>query len=187
MSRPRSDERRSAIMSAAMRVIASQGLGAATATIAKEAASLTVHSSLISRRRPNLNQLDIELKTEMAVVALEDLPAESDVRAQLLHMWRRWLRWAVSCPEKRRTLAHPGVSDNITSETQRTAHQSMVGIAALLEWSRENGPLRNAPLGFVSALMSAMADTTIDFMINDPANAETHCIAAFNAMWRMLT
>lgn len=63
----------------------------------------------------------------------------------------------------------------------------MVGIAALLEWSRENGPLRNAPLGFVSTLMSAMADTTIDFMINDPANAETHCIAAFNAMWRMLT
>jgi AcrR family transcriptional regulator len=175
-------------MSAAMRVIASQGLGAATATIAKEAASLTVHSFIYFETKAELlNQLDIELKTEMAVVALEDLPAESDVRAQLLHMWRRWLRWAVSCPEKRRTLAHPGVSDNITSETQRTAHQSMVGIAALLEWSRENGPLRNAPLGFVSALMSAMADTTIDFMINDPANAETHCIAAFNAMWRMLT
>ena len=37
MARPRSDEKRSAIMSAAIHVIASQGLGAATATIAKEA------------------------------------------------------------------------------------------------------------------------------------------------------
>jgi hypothetical protein len=37
MARSKSDDRRSAIMSAAIRVIASQGLGAATATIAKEA------------------------------------------------------------------------------------------------------------------------------------------------------
>ncbi len=37
MARPKSDDKRSAIVSAAIRVIAGQGLGAATATIAKEA------------------------------------------------------------------------------------------------------------------------------------------------------
>jgi hypothetical protein len=46
--------------------------------------------------------------------------------------------------------------------------------------------MRDAPLDFVSALMSALADTTIDFMIQDPANADKHCIAAFDALWRMV-
>ena len=187
MARPRSDDRRNAIMSAAIRVIASQGLGAATATIAEEAG--VSNGSLFTyfeTKADLLNQLYIELKTEMSAAALDRLPTESDIRKQALHMWSHWLRWATACPEKRRTLAHLGVSDDITPETREAARRTMIGIAALLEHSRENGPLRAAPLGFVSALMSAMADTTIDFMIGDPANADKHCATAFEALWRML-
>ena len=62
----------------------------------------------------------------------------------------------------------------------------MAGVRKLLERSRENGPMRDAPLGFVVALMSALADTTIDFMIHDPANADKHCMAGFDALWRMV-
>ena len=101
-------------------------------------------------------------------------------------MWSNWLRWATSSPEKRRTLAHLGVSDDITPESLQTGHQTMAGMAKFLERSRENGPMRDAPLGFVVALMNAMADATIDFMIRDPANAKKHCKAAFDALWRML-
>jgi hypothetical protein len=46
--------------------------------------------------------------------------------------------------------------------------------------------MRDAPLGFVVALMSALADATTDFMIRDPANADRHCMAVFDAMWRMV-
>ena len=46
--------------------------------------------------------------------------------------------------------------------------------------------MRDAPLGFVAALMNALADATVDFMIGDPAHADAHCIAGFEAMWRML-
>jgi hypothetical protein len=38
----------------------------------------------------------------------------------------------------------------------------------------------------VVALMNSLADATIDFMIHDPANADQHCMASFNAVWRML-
>jgi AcrR family transcriptional regulator len=174
-------------MSAATRIIASQGLGAATMTIAKEAG--VSNGSLFTyfeTKADLLNQLYVELKAEMAAAALDGLPAESDIRKQVLHMWSHWLRWATSYPEKRRTLAHLSVSDDITPESRQTAHQTMAGIAKLLERSRENGPMRDAPLPFVVALMSALADATIDFMIRDPANADKHCIAVFDAMWRML-
>ena len=187
MARPRSDDKRNAIMSAAIRVIASQGLGAATATIAEEAG--VSNGSLFTyfeTKADLMNQLYIELKAEMAAAALDRLPTKSDIRKQGFHMWSNWLHWATSCPEKRRTLAHLGVSDDITPESLQTGHQTMAGMAKLLERSRENGPMRNAPLGFVVALMNGMADATIDFMIRDPANAKKHCKAGFDALWRML-
>ncbi len=59
-------------------------------------------------------------------------------------------------------------------------------VAKLLERSRQNGPMRNAPIGFVVALMNAVADTTIVFMIQDPAHGDKHCTAAFEALWRMV-
>src|SRR4051812_46570140 len=105
MARPRSDEKRSAIMSAAIRVIAAQGLGAPTATIAKEAG--VSNGSLFTyfaTKADLLNQLYIELKLEMAAAGLDGLPTASDIRTQALHMWSHWLRWAISSPEKRRTL-----------------------------------------------------------------------------------
>ena len=187
MARPRSDDRRSAIMASAIRVIAAQGLGAPTATIAQEAG--VSNGSLFTyfeTKADLLNQLYIELKAEMGTVALDGLPTESDIRAQTLHMWSHWLRWATSCPEKRRTLAQLDVSDAITVESHRAARHALTGIRTLLDRSRAQGPMRDASLEFVVALMSALADATIDVMIHDPANADTHCRAAFDALWRMV-
>ena len=174
-------------MSAAVRIIAAQGPGAATATIAKEAG--VSNGSLFTyfdTKAELFNQLYMELKAEMAVAALDGLPLERDSRQQLFHMWTHWLRWATSCPEKRRTLAHLEVSHDITPESQGTARQRMAGIAEVLERSRASGPLRDAPLAFVVALMSSVADTTVDFMIRDPVNADVYCTTAFDGMWRML-
>jgi AcrR family transcriptional regulator len=174
-------------MSAAIRVIASQGLGAATATIAKEAG--VSNGSLFTyfeTKADLLNQLYIELKAESAAAALDGFPTKGNTRKQMLHSWSQWLRWAASSPDKQRTLAHLNVSDDITLASRKTGHQAMAGIAKLLERSRENGPMRDAPLGFVVALMNAVAEATIDFMIREPAKADKHCTAAFDAMWRML-
>jgi AcrR family transcriptional regulator len=174
-------------MSAAIRVIASQGLGAATATIAKEAEVSNGSLFTYFETKADLfNQLYIALKAEMASAAVDGLPTEGDIREQMLHIWIHWLRWATSCPEKRRTLAHLGVSDDITLESHRIASQTMAGIAKLLERSRANGPMRDAPLGFVAALLNALADATIDFMIRDTANAEKHAMAGFKALWRIV-
>lgn len=187
MARPKSDDKRSAIMSAAIRVIAAQGLSAATATIAKEAGvSNGALFTYFETKADLLNQLYMELKAEKAAVALEGLPTENDVRKQMFHMWSNWMRWATSCPEKRRTLVHLGVSDDITSESRQTVSEALVGVRKILVRICENGPMRDAPHEFVGALMGALADTTIDFMIHDPANADKYCTAAFDALWRMI-
>jgi AcrR family transcriptional regulator len=174
-------------MSAAIHVIASQGLGAPTATIAKEAGiSNGSLFTYFATKADLLNHLYVEIKAEMAAIAMEGLPTGSDIRQQMLCMWTHWMRWAASCPEKRRTFAHLAVSDDITAASRHAGSQSIAGVARLLERSRENGPMSDAPLGFVVALMNALADTTMDFMIQDPANADKHCTAAFDALWRMI-
>jgi AcrR family transcriptional regulator len=188
MPRPRSDDKRAAIMSAAARVIAAQGLGAATATIAKEAG--VSNGSLFTyfdTKTDLFNHLYLDLKSDMGAAALGGLPADADPREQMWHMWSGWLRWATTNPEKRRALAQLQVSDEIAGPTHQSAGQAMAGIAGILERSRENGPMRDEPLTFVVTLLNAVAEATIDFVLHDPENADAHGRAGFDALWRMLT
>jgi hypothetical protein len=93
----------------------------------------------------------------------------------------------MSHPEKRRALAQLTVSDEITEARRTAGHKAMSGVARLLEQSRAGGPLRNAPLGFVVAIMNSLGDATMEFMTQDPGNAKKHAKAGFDALWRVLT
>jgi len=187
MARPRNENRRNAILSAATRAIASQGLGAPTAVIAKEAGvsngSLFVY---FDTKAALLNELYVALKTEMATTALAGLPTGSEPREQLLHMWTQWLRWATTSPEKRRALAQLQVSDDITAASHQAVNSVSSAIADLLEQSRAGGPMQDAPLGFVLTLTNAIAETTIDTVIREPAEADTLIRVAFDAIWRVI-
>jgi len=59
-------------------------------------------------------------------------------------------------------------------------------IAAVLESSRANGPMREVPLGFVLTLANAVAEAAIDSIIREPACAEAHSAIAFDAIWRLV-
>jgi AcrR family transcriptional regulator len=187
MARPRSEERRTAILSATTRVIASQGLGAATAAIAK-AAGVSNGSMFVyfETKAALLNEAYVTLKSEMGTAATAGLPVASEPREQVLHMWTGWLRWATTDPEKRRALAQLEVSDEISAESHATVGAAFAPIADVLERSRANGPMRYVPLGFVLTLTSAIADATIDEILRDPAGADEHSTVGFDAMWRVL-
>jgi len=132
------------------------------------------------------NELYVTLKTEMGRAALNGLPIKSHPREQVQHMWIQWLHWAVSFPEKRRALAHLQVTDDITAESHQIVGSALSAVGDLLERSRADGPMQETDLGFVLTLTNAIADTTIDVMIRDPATAEAHSRVAFEAMWRVL-
>src|ERR1700744_1954854 len=118
MARPKSDEKRAAILEAATRVIVAQGLGAPTAGIAKEAG--VANGSLFTyfpTKTDLFNQLYLELKMGMASGAMT-IPGDAEFREQFFHLWKKWMNWAIANPEKRRALAQLGVSDEITPESR---------------------------------------------------------------------
>ncbi|QEL16247.1 TetR/AcrR family transcriptional regulator [Limnoglobus roseus] len=174
-------------MAAAARVIVTHGLNAPTALIAQEAG--VSNGSLFTyfeTKADLLNQLYLELKSGMAAAASEGLPAGAALREQVFHVWSKWMGWAVAHPEKRRALSQLVVSDEITPTTRAAAHRAMAGIAGLLEQSRANGPMRGVPAGFVYAVLNALAEATMDYMVQDPTHAGEHCKVGFDALWRVL-
>ena len=187
MTRAQSDSKREAILAAAIRVIAAQGLGAPTAAIAKEAG--VANGSLFNyfpTKAVLLNQLYIALKEETAAAALQGIPPKAAIREQALHMWSNSLRWAMSAADKRRTLAHLRVCNDITPANIAAGHKIMAGVAAMIERGRAGGPMKNTPLPFVIGILNALTDATVEFMLQDPANADAHGIAGFEALWRAI-
>lgn len=53
----------------------------------------------------------------------------------------------------------------------------MAGVASLLDQSRKNGPMRATPLALVADIPGAVVETTVDFMISDPAIADAYAHA----------
>ena len=186
MPRPKSDEKRAAILEAATRVIVKQGLSAPTMVIAKEAGVANGSLFTYFQTKTDLfNQLFLELKLEMATGAM-NLPVDAEVREQFFQLWKRWMNWAISNPDKRRALAQLSVSDEITAATRAAGHKMMAHVADLLDRARARGPMQKMSMGFVVALMNSVAEATMDFMTHDPANARKHSKEGFDAFWRML-
>jgi AcrR family transcriptional regulator len=187
MARPRSEEKRNAIMDAAIRVIVAQGLSAPIAAIAQEAGVSNGLLFVYFQTKADLfNQLYLDLKSEMAAAALKDLPNGASLREKMSHVWSNWMGWAVAHPNKRRALAHLQGYLELTSDTRMAAHKAMTGVGDLLHQMQSCGSLRNISMEFTVAIVSAMTETTMDFMINDPANARKHCETGFEVLWRAL-
>lgn len=187
MPRQRSDERRKAILAAATRVLGRHGLGAATAAIAKDAGVSNGSLFLYFDTKATLfNELYVTLKTEMADAAAAGLPSSESAREQVHHLWKQWLQWATSNPDDRRALVQLDVADEITDESRRLVRTAQSGTAELIERSRSDGPMAEAPLSFVMVLIVALADATMDAVIGEPEQSQTHSEVAFEAVWRVL-
>lgn len=187
MARPKSSDKREAILNAAAFVIVRQGLGAPTALIAKEAGISNGSLFTYFETKAELyNQLYLELKRDMVGTALESFPESTDLRVQAEHAWYHWLAWATSHPEKRRALAQLNVCDLITPETRVAGAKIMAPMAVLMDRLQQRGPLKNAPVGFVRAMINSLLEATMDYAISDSANARQHCQTGFEIFWRAL-
>ena len=187
MPRPRSDDKRQAILEAATRTIVKQGLGTPTAGIAKEAG--VANGSLFTyfeTKTDLFNQLYLNLKADMAGAAMCDLRESHELRKQFQHVWQNWIGWALAAPEKRRALAQLDVSDEITRETREAGNRAMLPLADLIGRVRESSSMNRVPPAFMFALMNAVAESTMDFIAKDRSNAKAHSKVGFEALWRMM-
>jgi AcrR family transcriptional regulator len=174
-------------VAAAIHLVATEGLGVATAAIAKGAGvSNGLLFTYFETKADLFNQIYLELKRGMAAAAVAGLSEKAPLRKQCALLWSNWTHWAAKNPEKRRALAVLGLFPELSAEIRAAGHQVMLPIAVLLERARAQGALRDAPMSFALAMMNALAETTMDFMLQDPKHADQHSKLGFESLWRML-
>lgn len=192
MARPKSDTKRNDIMTAAIRVIAEQGIGASTATIGKAAGvSNGALFTYFETKAALLNQLYLELKARMATMTTVDVPGanvpvENGAREQLRHVWYAMLGWARERPLERLALAQISVSKDVTGETRALAAKPFAEVEALLDRCRAKGAMRDASSAFLATMVLAMVDATIDSIAAEPEAADRHAKIGFDALWRAI-
>jgi AcrR family transcriptional regulator len=187
MARPRSEDKRNALLDSALRTFAEQGLGAPTSKIAKGAgvAEGTLFN-YFETKDDLLNQLYLEIKAQLRDAMLPGYPRDQDLKARLRHTWHTYVGWGVEYPQKRKVMALLMMSDRVTSAIKMEGSEAFADISRHMQEGTASGALRDQPGEFIAAIMRALADTTMDFMSNEPEQAERYCEAGFEAYWNAI-
>ena len=185
MAHPRSEDKRAAILEAAAEAVAVLGVSAPTAKIAKGAgvAEGTLFT-YFANKDELLNRLYLELKLDLRDAVITGYPAGESLIDRSRHFWDRYIGWGSAHPLKRRAMRQLAVSDRITEETKKLLGDAFAEVNDMMrEWAA-GGAMRRQPPSFVSAIMSAIADTTMDFVAREPEKAKRYTKAGFDAFWK---
>lgn len=185
MARPRSDDKRNAILQAATRVFAERGLGAATSAISGAAGVAEGTLFIYFKTKDDLlNTLYREIKLELADAMMSDFPRKKSVQSRLQHIWDGFTQWGVLNPEQCRALTQLQISDRLTPESRAAGSAPFAEIETMAQDAISQHLLRDIPLEFISANMEAAAHTTMRFMASDPASADTYRTLGFEMFWK---
>jgi AcrR family transcriptional regulator len=184
MPRTLSDQRRTALLEAATRAIARDGLAAPTASIAAEA-GVSVGSlfNYFPTKTTLLNALYLHLKRDLAAAVVEPSIPPGPLRERAWEGWRRWIRWGAADPDKQRVLMLIEASHELTGQTREDGVEAMQGADSLFAEAQPGGPFADQPLEFLVATVGAMAATTMEAVAHEPAEFDSRCSAGFAAMW----
>lgn len=173
-------------MRAAVREIAEAGLGASTARIAK-AAGLAEGTmfTYFSSKDDLLNELYIELKTEVYRRILANFPYEAGLRERTHHIWAEYLRWGMEKPEERKVSVLLNLSTVVSGATRERMSAERKVVAQAMDELGQRGAFKDLPAGFASSAMTAMQEAVMEMTARKPRQKAALIEQAFDAFWRM--
>jgi AcrR family transcriptional regulator len=185
MARPRSDEKRNAVLLAATRVFAERGLGAPTSAISKAAGIAEGTLFIYFKTKDDLiNALYREIKLHLADAMMSGFPRKRCFPTKLRHLWDCYTQWGIANHEQCRVLTQLQVSELITTESKLAGSAPFAEIETMAKDAISQKIVRDIPLEFISATMETAAQNTMRFMASDPRNAETYQMQGFDIFWR---
>lgn len=187
MARPLSEVKRRAILQAAVRLFAEEGMNASTSKIAK-LANVSEGSifTYFANKDELMNQLYLELKAELKST-LTPPPDAADLKTRIWLAWQSYVYWGVKCPHEQQALAKLTMASNITDETKALANQTFCEVSSLLEQAIKQGAMSGQSVDFIGSILGAMGDVTMAFIRNNPASSEKICKDGFTAFWNAIT
>ena len=174
MARPKSDDKRIAILSAAAKVFVERGLAASTLSISQEAGVAEGTLFTYFKTKDELiNALYKQTKTEMADAIMSDFPHRKPFKSKVEHIWNRFIDWGIKNPTDQMLLSQLKLCDRVTAETQQAGMRPFEEIMKLSQQAMEQQLIHELPHEFIGAMLDSIAQTTIQFMLAEPKKRGT--------------
>jgi AcrR family transcriptional regulator len=190
MARPKSEDKRNAILSAATRVFAERGLAdAPTSEISKRAGIAEGTLFTYFKTKDDLiNSLYRETKLELADAMMSDFPRKKGIRAKLEKVWTGYVNWGVANPEERKVMSQLQVSDILTQESRDAGMAPFAELKTMTREAIEQRILRDdVPLDLISKALGALAEATMDLIRANPSSADKYRTGGFELYWSAVT
>jgi len=186
VARPKSEDKRNAILGAATRVFAERGLTAApTSEISKQAGVAEGTLFTYFKTKDDLiNALYREIKLELADAMMSGFPRKQSVRARLRHVWDGYVNWGVANREKRSVLAQLQVSGMLSKESIEAGSAPFVEMQNTIRDAIERHILRaDLPIELISKTIAALAEATMDLIVLKPDMTNKYRNSGFEIYW----
>jgi AcrR family transcriptional regulator len=190
VARPKSEDKRNAILDAATRLFAERGLAAAPTSEISRRAGIAEGTlfTYFGTKDDLINSLYREIKLELADAMMSDFPRKKTVRTRLRHVWDRYVKWGIANPGQRKVLAQLQVSEVLTQESRDAGSAPFVEFQTMICDAIEQRIFRNdLPVELISRSLAALGEATIDLTASSPSKARHYRDSGFEMFWAAVT
>jgi AcrR family transcriptional regulator len=187
VARPKSEDKKQALLEAATSAIAHQGIAASTALIARNAG--VAEGTLFryfATKDDLLNALYLHLKSSLCETMLAGMADPISPKNFTRSIWNSYIDWGVRNPLGHKAIRRMSVSEKITADTKQQVTDMFPELNKLCQRSVRDVFLSEAYRTFGDALFLSLAETTIEFASHEPARAADLTALGFEAMWLAL-
>jgi AcrR family transcriptional regulator len=187
MSRPKSDDKRKAILDAAQRVIAERGVGNSPTSAISKAAGVAEGSlfTYFANKDELLNELYLEMRRDFDR-NLTAYPHDADTKTRLRYVWDTFVNLGIAQPARLTVLRQIRATGKLLKKNEKAGVMVLETLKATRE-AVEGGEFHDAPLEFMVLLLRAHAEATIEFILAHPELEAQSRELGFNLIWRGLT
>jgi AcrR family transcriptional regulator len=188
LSRPRSDDKRKAILDAALHLFAERGI-ASTPTSAISTAAGVAEGSLFTYFKTKdelMNALYVELRMEFSEY-LTDFPHQADAQTRLRYIWDQYLTLGAAHPERLKVLAQLRASGRLFKDEEAPAFAFVVALKTMEDAAQVSDELRSAPTDYLLLMFRAQAEMTVEYIDANPMQGALCRELGFQMVWNGFT
>jgi len=188
MPRRRSDDKRSAILRAAISVIAERGLSSAPTVAISKAAGIAEGTlfTYFATKHDLANALYLDIKQSMAEAMFRGVPQDADFEQSMRHHWNNFIRWGVAEPQALQVMEQLASSGMLTAETTAAGSAPFAALEQFIRDAIRKGTLRKLPFDFLTSSFEAIAQNTIRQIHLGKGNPATLRRLGFEMLWRAI-
>jgi AcrR family transcriptional regulator len=186
MARSKDEDKRKAILDAALRVFAEHGIASAPTAAISKAAGVAEGTlfTYFKTKDELMNELYLELRQEFSR-HLPDFPHGDDPRTRLKYIWEKYLELGAAHPERLKVLAQLRASGKLFRENE-TPPLALVEVIKIAREVSAGTELANVSTEYLVLMVRAQLEITVEFINAHPESAECRELG-FGMLWRGLT